>query len=284
LDAELTRHFKSLELKKKRNRRRYTRNFILVWSFVALFTAIAFLGNFYKSTFLYLLAAILAFFAGVAATFTSMNLLASIYSPLSDLDSAFVKVYKALETLELPPKKKDSQDEEDVEVEQHAYDLLQSSVNNLQTEYGKDALLKEADELADSVLEDVNTRLIPAAEEGNLSAKRVEEFAKLLASPTLEGLKVFGYNLKLDFPKPREIEEVSVRKTLAGFFGTRKGQVLLAFFYGYVLIFALAFVFATATQVDFLTFGRSNSGVLLTGGAIVSIGLLQFMKGSKTSG
>jgi hypothetical protein len=276
LDAELTRHFTSLELKKKRNRWRYIRNFGILWGSIFLLGFLAYLGLDYKNALLYSGAFFLAFIGGIISVPLTIGLISDIHSPLSPVDMGFVKVYKALANIELP--KKVSKQNEDTEVEQHAYELLESSMNDLDSHDGRAALAKEAELLVKQVLKDVGTRLVPAAEEGNLNAKTLEEFAKVLSSPTLPGLKAFDETLQKEFPNPREIEKVSLRKTVTGFFGTRKGQAMLAFLYGYVLIIALALVAAVVTQQDPLTFGKTNAGAILSVGAIVSIGFLSFMK------
>ena len=112
MDADLTKHFKTLELRKKRNRLRYIRNFLFGWSIVALLALMAYALWVNGLNLLYGWFLLLAIIAGLIEGLVSIDtLLPKMYSPLGVLDSAFVKAYKALEALDLSNKdaSKDSQ-------------------------------------------------------------------------------------------------------------------------------------------------------------------------------
>jgi hypothetical protein len=283
MDAELTRKYNAIQVEKREGRVRAARNFVILWGIFALVIIGAFVATNYHSAMLTTALTALAVIIGLFGGIGSISLLSDIIDPLNSVDYAFSKFYQAIqfvepmETSEVEaPTSEPSEDT--ASIQRHIYKLLKSGVTKLEdSERAPEILLADADTVLDNMIDSLRKNLVPAARRGPVSKGVLESAAKVLASPSLDGLKKLTLEIE-DVYKEVPVKGFSARAGLSKLRNTKLGQVMESLLYGYGIILVISLIYALAEGQDLATFYRNTAGYILGGGAALSVGLMTVLK------
>jgi hypothetical protein len=284
MDPELTRKFNEIQVDRRDGRVRAVRNFLITWGIIALVVIGSLTATYYHSATLasdlLALAIVLALFGGIF----SLGIVSNIIDPLDSVDSAFSKFYEAIKFVEPMEASKESattskSSGDAASVQRHIYKLLKSGVGKLKDSEGNapEILLEDANTILGNMINSLRKNLVPAARLGPVSSNTLESIARVLASPSLDGLKELTSEVQNSY-KEVQVKGFSARAGLSKLRNTKLGQVMESLIYGYGIILVISLIYALTEGQDLATFYRNIAGYILGGGAALSVGLMSVLK------
>lgn len=278
-DSDLTKHSKVLQLRARRNRRQYLRNLLIALASEVILVLISVAASVYRNSVVYNVFSVASVIWGIVAVIVFVNSIPWIIVPLSRIDSAFMRTYKALDALQLSSKDDSGKDEEaSLDAEQEAYSLLRSAIKELETDAATETLSKETIDLVDKFVQNLESRVLPAAEEGKLKPETLERMAKFLTEPTFSGLKAFNGEVETDYPNPKESETASLKQALSKLSRTPIGLLVVSVGMAFFIVIIGSLVYAYAIGQDLPTFAKNYPAVVFGGWLGLTAGLLVFLK------
>lgn len=271
-DLAISAHHRRVEARKDENRIRYAVKFVvscapLVLSIAGLIASITW--NFSDGI---LWSGLLLFISIFVVLFSGMAWIPRLFYPLDPLDAAFEKVYKAMPYVT----PSDLQDTKELSERRLVRRLLTSALRKLDTSSAQDELLKEASDLRDKAFKNFENFLLPAARDGTLKPETVRVLANVLSSPSMEGLETLNSHLEANYVADTK-KEVSLREAYGNFRKTKLGRILESLVFGFGIVIPFSFIYAVATQQDFLLFAKMHPEVVLLGSFTLS-GVSYFRK------